>query len=67
MTINEIRKEAYLIATGNYLTQSFTEEQFSKIDIGAYRWEPLEDWEDEDLINQINSIAEDIISLCLKI
>lgn len=57
----EIRAEAYMIATGNVLTEAFTYHDFIVVDTSLYLSEDFENW-DHDAINKlIQSLAEDII------
>jgi len=63
MTEEELIDEAYRIATGFYLTESFTFSEFKNNDISQYLWEMVEDWPLSVVESQIVGLAEQIINV----
>ncbi len=64
MTENEIRDQAYRIATGNSLCATLDYEQTQEIsddDLLSIAWEPFEMFSANDLHSHIAQIADDII------
>jgi len=66
MTEEDLIDEAYRIATGNYLTKSFTFSEFKNNDISQYLWEMVEDWPLDVVKVHIVGLAEQIINTAKK-
>lgn len=65
MTEQELRNRAYLIATGNSLTEAFDAEEWEKIteeEVMAVMWEPLENWTFNNICEHVDQIASAIIN-----
>lgn len=65
LTEKQIRDEAYRIATGHHLTESFNYEEFQHIDVEDYSWELTADWPICELESHIENIAESIVKLAI--
>lgn len=66
-TDDELRDEAYLTATGEFLTENFTYDQYQKTDIDDYKWEPFQDWDKDELAVNITGMAERLFMQSKKI
>ena len=67
LTDKQIRDKAYLLVTGNHLTESFNYEDFQSVDISEHLWELVEDWPIEELESHITQLADQITQLCINI
>ena len=67
LTHEQIRDKAYLLVTGNHLTESFNYEDFQSVDISEHLWELVEDWPIEELESHITQLADQITQLCINI
>lgn len=63
MTDKQIQDRAYLIATGNHLTEDFNYKQFQNVDIRKHLWQLTEDWPIKELESHIAGIADQITNL----
>ena len=63
---DEIRDNAYKIATGHHLTEELTYDEFQSVDIDDFSWDSLDAWTTTEVRNHITAIANDIIKLVTK-
>lgn len=65
MTTDDLNNKAYLIATGNCLTEAFNKAEYDAMtakEVYNYVWEPFEQLTPKDLCIQIEQIANGIIN-----
>ena len=63
----ELLDRAYLVATGNHLTEDFTYNDFQSIDASEYAWQLVEDWPTNELESHIAGIADRIFTLLKEV
>ena len=66
MTDEQIRDKAYLIVTGNHLTECFNYKEFQEADISEYLWQMVEDWPISSLEAHIAQLADAITKLAIE-
>ena len=63
MTERELVVLAYQLASGNHLTEEFTDLELPTADLDSCRWIMTEDWPTEELRKHIDDIAKQVIAL----
>lgn len=66
MTDEQIENEAYKIATGTFLTKSFTYKQFQRTNVGNWMLEQYEYFDTNTIIDDICMLAYSIKTAMIK-
>ena len=66
LTNKEIRDKAYLLVTGNHLTEEFNYKDFQIVDISKHLWQLTEDWPIGELESHITTMADQITALAIE-